>query len=440
MCRRSLLEEHEFAWNHAGNRMSISGSRLFSWSILLACLLAGSSGQLCYAQDPIEGEGDAEVATESESSEVPEHVSVSDVTSDDSIQSRLSEILKATGWFSEMQIEVNDSVVFINGTALTDEQKQWAGSLARNTEGVAAVVNRIAVKKDIDVANTMKVVAASVSKLWKDFLYRLPLIIAGILVLIITAVVNKVATLVGKRGLKRSHLRLSLQDLILQLMTIVIWLAGLLVAAIIVFPGMTPSKALTVLGLGSVAIGFAFKDIFENFFAGILILWKYPFDKGDFIHCGDIEGKIEDITIRMTMIRQVDGQLVVLPNAMLFKNAVDVLTSRPSRRTTVVCGVAYDTDLDDAQKTIRTAVNSCPSVSFDQPVEIFAQEFADSSINFEVTWWTGSTPLDIRESRDEVVRKVKQALDKAGIEIPFPQRTHWFPQALPLQQPDAGAN
>lgn len=420
--------------------MSISGSQLFSWSTLLACLLAVSSEQLCYAQDPIEGEGAAEVATESESSEVPEHVSVSDITSDDSIQSRLSEILKATGWFSEMQIEVNDSVVFIKGTALTDEQKQWAGSLARNTEGVAAVVNRIAVKKDIDVANTMKVVAASVSKLWKDFLYRLPLIIAGILVLIITAVVNKVATLVGKRGLKRSHLRLSLQDLILQLMTIVIWLAGLLVAAIIVFPGMTPSKALTVLGLGSVAIGFAFKDIFENFFAGILILWKYPFDKGDFIHCGDIEGKIEDITIRMTMIRQVDGQLVVLPNAMLFKNAVDVLTSRPSRRTTVVCGVAYDTDLDDAQKTIRTAVNSCPSVSFDQPVEIFAQEFADSSINFEVTWWTGSTPLDIRESRDEVVRKVKQALDKAGIEIPFPQRTHWFPQALPLQQPDAGAN
>lgn len=127
-----------------------------------------------------------------------------------------------------------------------------------------------------------------------------------------------------------------------------IWTLGILTATVIAFPEMTPAKALTVLGLGSVAIGFAFKDIFENFFAGMLILWKYPFD------------------------RSVEG--------------------------------------------VRT-------------IEVFAEEFGSSSINFEVAWWTGSKPIDIRRSRDEVVAAIKRELDRANIEIPFPYRTLTYKDA-----------
>ena len=66
-------------------------------------------------------------------------------------------------------------------------------------------------------------------------------------------------------------------------------------------------------------------------------------------------------------------------------------------------------------------------------IRIFAQEFADSSINFEVTWWTKSKPVDIRTSRDEVIAAIKRALDDAGIEIPFPYRTLTFPEPLELK-------
>lgn len=370
-----------------------------------------------------------ETSTEAEP-DVAERVSVNDVTSDEAIERRLSEVLRATEWFDDVSVEVRDSVTFLDGSASAVERKKWAMQLARNTEGVAAVVNRIEVKKTIDFSRTLDVVYTSVKNLWDDFLMQSPLIIAGLLALMLTAVIAKVTQYVASAVTKRSRLRGSLQDLILQLLTIGVWVMGLLVSAVIMFPGMTPSKALTVLGVGSVAIGFAFKDIFENFFAGILILWKYPFDKGDFIACGDIRGRIEDITIRMSMIRQVDGQLVVVPNAALFKNPVDVLTDKKVRRTTVICGVAYDTDLNDARTVIQRAVEGCSSVDGDHDVEIFAQEFGDSSINFEVTWWTASTPLDIRKSRDEVVRAVKQALDDAEIEIPFPQRTLWLPEPI----------
>jgi small conductance mechanosensitive channel len=119
---------------------------------------------------------------------------------------------------------------------------------------------------------------------------------------------------------------------------------------------------------------------------------------------------------------------------MFFKNPVTIRTARDVRRTTVICGVAYGEDVDAAREVIAQAVRGVDAVRDDvRDVEIFAQEFADSSINFEVTWWTGSRPIDIRSSRDKVVAAVKRALDDAGIEIPFPYRTLTFNEPLPVR-------
>ncbi|MEP3917131.1 mechanosensitive ion channel family protein [Ascidiaceihabitans sp.] len=102
----------------------------------------------------------------------------------------------------------------------------------------------------------------------------------------------------------------------------------------------------------------------------------------------------------------------------------------------MICGVAYDEDVDAARDVIATAVSTCDTVhQDDKPIQIFAQEFAESSINFEVTWWTGSKPVEVRQSRDQVVATVKRALDDAGIKIPFPYKprhTAKIKQARPL--------
>lgn len=132
---------------------------------------------------------------------------------------------------------------------------------------------------------------------------------------------------------------------------------------------------------------------------------------------------MEEITIRNTLIRKVDGKLAVVPNATLFKNSVDVLTSQPQRRVRIVCGVAYDEDVDRSRDIIEQAVRSCETVREKRTIEVFALEFADSSVNFQVMWWTGSKPVEIRRSRDEVISAIKRELDKANIEIPYPYRT-----------------
>ena len=276
-------------------------------------------------------------------------------------------------------------------------------------------------------------VQQSLLDLWESFLARLPFLLAGVVVLILTAVVSKVAQALFRRMFVSQRLKRGFRDLLLQLVSVSVWVIGTTVAAVIVFPGMTPAKVLAGLGIGSIALGFAFKDIVENFLAGILILWRFPFDPGDYIRCGDVVGKVEEVTIRMTIVRQTDGELVIVPNAQLFKNAVNVLTSGPIRRVTVVCGVAYDEDVDRCRDLIKTAVEACDTVSKDKPVEIFAQEFASSSINFEVTWWCEPTPLQVRVSRDQVVASVKRALDEADVEIPFPYQTLTFKHPLELE-------
>lgn len=386
-------------------------------------------------QDATES-ADAEAAAESSapvSDPVPT-VNVNRVTADEAIQSRISRILNASRSFQEVEVQVDEGLVFLEGVANQPTDVEWATSVSRRVEDVVAVINNMKVQEvvTLDVDKSSMHVRDSLRALWRDFLERLPLILVGVVILLLTWCIEKLANAVVRRSVARARLRPSLSDLMVQLSTFFTWLIGVMVAAIVVFPGMTPAKLLTVLGLSSVALGFAFKDIFENFFAGILILWRFPFDKGDFVECNGLCGKVEDITIRMSLIRQVDGQLVVIPNAMLFKNPVNVITSQSLRRTTVVCGVAYSEDVDQSRTVIEGAVRECPTVADSKPVEIFAQEFADSSINFEVTWWTGSTPLEIRRSRDEVVAAVKRALDEAGIEIPFPYRTLTFKESLPL--------
>ena len=272
-----------------------------------------------------------------------------------------------------------------------------------------------------------RIVLRSVQDLVTDFLDLLPQIALGLIVLTITWIVSFAVdrVLIGVFH-RTKKLRKSLGELFRKLASTAIWVAGLLTAAVVVFPTVTPAKALTALGLGSIAIGFAFKDIFENFIAGMLILLREPFELGDCIECQGIEGFVQQITIRDTHIRQTDGQRVVIPNAALFMNPVTVRTDLDLRRATITCGIAYGEDVDAGRDVIRAAVEGLSTVSDRKPVEIFAQAFGASSIDFEVSWWTGSTPLDVRRSRDQVVAAVKRALDDAGIEIPFPYRTLTF--------------
>lgn len=279
----------------------------------------------------------------------------------------------------------------------------------------------------------VKILISQLTEIARSAIALLPQLALALAVLFLTALLSKLAKYLITRSLGRSKMRRSLKELFTLLTAIFVWVTGIMIAAVIVFPGLTPASILAGLGLGSVAIGFAFKDVFENFLAGIIILFRREMRIGDYIECEDIEGRVEHIAIRESHILQTDGQLVVVPNSILFKNPVVVRTHQEIRRITIICGVAYDVDVGEARKVITKAVEACDTVEQStKPIQVFAQEFAASSINFEVTWWAGSKPVEVRTSKDQVIESVKTALDDAGIEIPFPYRTLTFKGSVPV--------
>lgn len=267
------------------------------------------------------------------------------------------------------------------------------------------------------------------------FVRMLPQLGIAFAVVLLTWGIAHIVRAIVKRVSVRAGVRPSLVALFATLAGIVVWVFGILVALAVLLPGVTAGSLLTIVGFGSVAIGFAFKDIFENFLAGVLIMMRKKMRIGDHIECEGIEGRVEQITLRETYLRRLDSQLTIVPNSFLFKNPVLIITDADLRRHEVIVGVTYDTDLDQAAEVIAGAVRQSDLVNRAKPVEVFAREFADSSINFTVRWWSGSKQVEMHRSRDQVVRSIKRALDGAGIVIPFPQITASFLEPLRVEKP-----
>ena len=280
--------------------------------------------------------------------------------------------------------------------------------------------------------NLVSILLHRLREMVAEFIRTLPQLGIAMVILLATWFAAKFARRIADRLLSRTEVRGTLVNLAETLVGVVIWIVGLMIASSIVLPGVTPANLLAVVGLGSVAVGFAFKDIFENFLAGILIMLRPKMRIGDMIECEDVAGKVEQLTVRETDLRHLSNELVLGPNSFLFKNPVKILTDATKRRHQVEVGVGYGVDLEEAALVIEAAVRSAEGVDLGQRIDVFAKQFGDSSIDFLVRWWAGSRPIDAHRSRDTVVRAIKRALDDAGMEIPFPYQTLTFKEPLPL--------
>jgi small-conductance mechanosensitive channel len=199
-------------------------------------------------------------------------------------------------------------------------------------------------------------------------------------------------------------------------------LFGLLVVATIVFPSVKPANIISALGIGSVAIGFAFKDILQNWLSGLLILYRQPFRPNDQIKSGEFEGTVERIDARATLIRTYDGQRVVIPNADIYTRAVTVRTAFPKRRSEYEVGIGYGDDIDRACDVILEAVGRIQDVEKDPPPEVFPWALDASAVNVKVRWWTESRRSSVVAAQGRVIAAIKTALAENGIDTPFPTR------------------
>jgi small conductance mechanosensitive channel len=145
--------------------------------------------------------------------------------------------------------------------------------------------------------DTVNILLRQLVRMWQGFVAAVPSIIIAVAIILLTWVVARYAKRIADRLTARVNLRPSLKELIDTVVSIAIWIVGLLIAATVVLPGLTPASLVAGLGIGTIAVGFAFQDFFQNFLSGIIIMVRKKMRIGDVIECEGIIGRVEHISV-----------------------------------------------------------------------------------------------------------------------------------------------
>lgn len=266
-----------------------------------------------------------------------------------------------------------------------------------------------------------------VSKYWDQgvaiLMDRGPKILLAIIVLIIGLRLIKFAIKVLNKGFEKRNVDATLRPFISNLIN---WtLKVLLFVSVAGMVGIQNTSFVAIIGAVGLAIGFALQGTLANFAGGVLILIFKPFKVGDLIEAQGFLGVVEEIEIFVTKILTPDNRLVILPNGALSNGSMKNLTAKGEIRVDLTIGIAYDEDIKQARTILMEVMEKQEKVLKDPAPFVGVAELADSAINLAVRPWCD--PNDYWDVYFDTYEGAKEALDKAGITIPFPQRdVHLF--------------
>jgi small-conductance mechanosensitive channel len=371
--------------------------------------------------------------TEQEETTAPQHVEVESVADDSQIRERLVRILTATAWFENPQVEVNDGVVFLSGSTETDDYKRWAGDLARNTQDVTAVVNRIKILEpdiwDYQPAFT------GLQELWRNIMSAIPFLMFGIVVLVIFWGISLLVAKGARAYFSNRQVNDLLQDIAARGIAIVVFLMGIY---IVFHVADLTNVALTVIGgtgLLGIVLGIAFRDITENFLASIFLSVQNPFHVGDHVEINNNIGFVQRLTIRATLLMTLDGNHLQIPNSIVYKSSIINYTSNPKQRFSFVIGIGYDASVISAQDLATKVFEDHPAVLKEPEPLILVDKLASSTINLMFYVWVDGSKHNILKVKSSVLRQIKTAYMAEGITMPDDARERIYLDGITIKSP-----
>ena len=363
--------------------------------------------------------------------EPPGKVEVQPVAKDDEIRQRIADILKTTSWFGEPKVTVREGIVFLKGTTENDESKQWAGDLAKNTEGVVAVVNQIEVAPTTvwDFDPSLEVL----NDLARRSVRSLPLLVVAVVVIAISWFFARLTVYVLRRRLLARSPSQFLREVTARAGGMVVLLAGLYL--VLRIAGLT-QLALTVVGgtgLIGLVLGIAFRDITENFLASLFLSFQQPFREGDLVEVASVTGYIQRLTSRTTVLMTLDGNQVQVPNSTVFKSTIRNFTSNPNRRDDFIVGIGYDDSIPFAQEVALKVLAEHPAILNEPEPLVLVEDLGPSTVNLRVYFWLDGSKHSWLKVKSSVIRLVKRAFQDSGISLPDEARELIFPHGVPIR-------
>ncbi len=360
----------------------------------------------------------------------PATVAVQPIAHDEEIRQRLQNVMEATGWFQDPVVKVEDGVVFLSGHADSEEIKKWAGDLARNTQDVVAVANRIEVAR----ASAWDFSGAwgGLAGLSHEAIRALPFFLLALFILALSAGAGWF-TARSARTLLVGRVRAKLlRGVLAGGLGVIVFLAGTYI--VLRVSGLT-QLAFTIVGgtgLVGLAVGIAFRDITENFLSSIFLSVQQPFATGDLVEIVGVTGYVQQLNIRTTVLLTLDGNLVQVPNAAVYKSTILNFTATPNRRESFVVGIGYDDSIDEAQAVALKVLVDHPAVLQEPEPWVLADDLGKATVNLRMYFWINGHQHSWLKVRSSVIRLVKRAYQEHGISMPDEAREVVFPSGVPV--------
>lgn len=346
-----------------------------------------------------------------------QRVEVSATTPDQGIRQRILDVFSQVDEFKQIEVKVTSGVVTLTGEVPAARTREDALALVRRTEGVVLALDRLT--ETTEVAARLSPAMAKLDSLGRNLVAKLPLIAIAVAVLILFVII---ANFLHRRERWFSRLRVSslARNLARRLVRLVVIAIGFIIALEILDATAIVGAVFGAAGLVGIALGFAFKNILENYLSGILLSTRNPFDIGDVIEVGGKSGKVALLTSRDTVMVTPDGNHLRIPNSIVINSELLNFTRNPLRRFEFVAGISVDMDLNEVRKVGMLALAQNPAVLQDPEPMILIDELGESTINLRFFAWLDQTKHDFLKVRSQSIRLVKEAFDNAGIDMPEP--------------------
>jgi small conductance mechanosensitive channel len=394
----------------------------------LACMIVLFCTAVCVVSN---AQADQQLPKTALPEAAPIRVDVKPTTRDAEIENRLQSILIATGWFARPSVEVTDGVAFLEGEAESEEFKTWAGALARNTQDVVAVVN----KMDVRAAPwwSFEPALTGLRTLTSNISSALPTAVFSFCVLVLAWYVGRLAAYAAQRWIGGRLSSPLLCAVLARCLHFAVFLIGLYI--VLQLGGLT-NIAFTVVGgtgLLGLILGIAFREITENFLASMFLTLQQPFQTEDLVEISGVLGFVERLTARATTLLTLDGNHVQIPNATVYKSVIRNYTSNPNRRDDFVVGIGYEDSISSAQQVAQRVLDEHPAVLKDPEPWVLVESLGKSTVNLRVYFWLDGSKHSWLKVRSSLIRLTKAAFQGAGISMPDEAREVVFPNGVPVR-------
>ncbi|NCN42459.1 mechanosensitive ion channel, partial [bacterium] len=364
--------------------------------------------------------------------QIEERTSVKKV-SDGEIQDRASKLLSATEWFSDVQVEVSEGLVFLRGGSPSPEKSEWAVNVIGKLDGVVEVIDNT---ETLGRSDQILEPAFEEGRLIVHRAYKmLPYLASSFVIIIFFGVLAFVTRKTSFSLIRKRKGSVLVAQAITNVISLSIVLVGLYFA--LRSSGLS-GLAFTVLGgtgMIGIGVGLALKSSFENYASGIMISVRDLFRKGEIVQINGVEGFVQAVTSRGTSLMDYEGNHITIPNSEVFKSTIKNFTRNPNMRADFTIGIGYDDSIDEAKEVIARTLKRLSNLLLKDPEFLITVEgLGAATVNLRVYFWFNAVKYSKLKIRSHVIQKTKEALMRAKISMPDDAREVVFKSPLQIIQ------